>query len=452
LFELTEALLVAWWVRTFVGLSHVPVFRRGWPSVYAALADGRVDREALRRLQVQYAPLPVRGGYVVAALDSTPYPRPYAETSPDRTLVHVPAEGLVLPRGTAPVKAGWQYSVLALVPPEPSSFTYILDNLRIPSTQTPTETALAQLTALSAEFKVQHPAYTLLCVHDAGYATVPFVAGLAAMARAAKDNKAQHANAGTHEPALPLVQYLPVSCLVRAPANRVLYRAAPIPEKTQRGRPRKHGAPFQGKKPETHGTPDATWSGTDANGRGVTVRCWGGMHLQKVADLPITVVCVTREAARGTTRDPRDTWFWWIGDPLPTLPDLAGLYQPRFRIEHGLKLDKNDLIWLDPKLRYPERAQTWTDVVSVVHNQLTLSRDAVAAERFPWEDPARPLTPAQVRRGIPKIIAYVGTPAQPPRVRGKSPGRAAGTPVPKAARHKAIRKGTKRRRRSATAA
>src|SRR5208282_1094023 len=131
------------------------------------------------------------------------------------------------------------------------------------------------------------------------------------------------------------------------------------------GRPRRHGAPSQGKQPATHGTPDATWAGTDAAGKRITVRCWGGLHLKKVPDLPITVVCITREAAADTTRDPRDTWFWWIGDPLPPLPELAVLYAPRFRVEHGLRFDKQDLLWLDPKLRTPAQTEIWTAVVSV---------------------------------------------------------------------------------------
>ena len=449
LFELAEALLVGWWVQSCVGLSQVPAFRRQWPSVYATLRDGQVDRAALQRVQVQQAPLPVREGYVVVAVDSTPYPRPYAHTSPDRTLVHVPGDGLLLPRRAAPVKPGWQFSLVALVPGEASSFTYILDQQRIPSTETATEVALVQLAALSAEFQVQHPACKLLGLLDAGYATVPYVAGLAAWALAVQ---AQAADPLVAAPAPPLPQSLPLACLVRAPANRVLYRAAPVPTAPQRGRPRLHGAPFQGKKPETQGTPDASWSGVDAAGTGVTVRCWAGLHLRRVRELPITAVCLTREAAAGTTRDPRDTWFWWIGEPLPPLPDLAGLYQQRFRIEHGLRFDKQSLLWLDPKLRYPERTELWTVVVSAVHNQLTLARDLVAADRLPWEDQDRPLTPAQVRRGMPTIIAHLGTPAQPPQPRGYSPGRTAGNPVPKAERHRVIRKGTKRRRKAAAAA
>jgi hypothetical protein len=248
----------------------------------------------------------------------------------------------------------------------------------------------------------------------------------------------------------PLAACLPYACLVRAPANRVLYRAAPLAT-GKRGRPRRHGDRFQGKDPATHGTPDATWSGTVADGTARTVRCWTGLHLRAVPQLGITVVCLTRAGAAGTTRDPKDTWFWWIGDPLPPLADLATLYDRRFRIEHGIRYDKQQLLWLAPKLRTPERAQLWTDVVSAAHNAITLGRAVVAVERFPWEDADRPLTPQQVRRAMAGIIAQVGTPAQRARPRGKSPGRARGTVVPKAPRHRVIRKGTKRRPRPAAA-
>jgi DDE superfamily endonuclease len=451
LFELAEALLVACWVRSFVGLSQAPWFRRQWPSLYAALRDGQVDRAGLQRLFVQHAPLPETEGYLVVAVDSTPWPRPYARTSPDRTLVHVPGEGLVLPRGAAPVKPGWQCSMVAVVPAAASSWTYILDTQRIPSAQTPIQTALSQVAALHAELATQRPGLTLLCLLDAGYATTTWVAGLATLATTAATVRAPAADPARPEPVPARAQHVPIACLVRAPANRVLYRAAPPPT-GKKGRPRRHGDPFQGKKTQTHGTPDATWSGADAAGTGVTVRCWGDLHLRKVPEVALTAVCITRAAAANTTRDPTDTWFWWIGDPLPPLPVLALLYERRYRVEHGIRFQKQDLLWQAPKLRTPEQAQTWTDVVSAVHNTLYLARDLVAAERFPWEDTARPLTPRQVRRGMHKIIAHLGTPAQPPRPRGKSPGRTPGTPVRTAQRHRVIRKGTARPHKPAPAA
>ncbi len=44
LFEVCDALLTAPQPRAFIDLSQAPGFRRGWPSLYAALADGRIDR------------------------------------------------------------------------------------------------------------------------------------------------------------------------------------------------------------------------------------------------------------------------------------------------------------------------------------------------------------------------------------------------------------------------
>jgi hypothetical protein len=427
LFEVSEALLVAFWVRSFVGLSQAPPFTRRWPSVYAALRDGQVQRQSLRRLFVQHAPLPETDGYLVVAVDSTPWPRPYARTSADRTLVHVPGEGLVLARGAACVKPGWQFSVVAVVPAAASSWTYLLSNERIPSDQTPIQTALAQVAAVRDEITAHQPAVRLLCLLDAGYATATWVAGVAVLAAA--------------PPAAGPV--VPIACLVRAPANRVLYRAVPPPT-GRKGRPRLDGPRFQGKDATTHGTPDATWSGLDADGTAITVRCWHGLHLRQARDVALTAVCVSRAAAAGTTRDPTHTWFWWIGNPVPPLPDLARLYERRFRVEHGLRFDKQDLLWQAPHPRTPAQAQTWTDVVSAVHNALYLACDLVQAQRLPWEDPARPLTPRQARRGMQKIIAVLGTPALPPQPRGKSPGRAPGASVRKAARHRVIRKGTPR--------
>jgi hypothetical protein len=50
LFEVTAAVLTAPQPRSFVELSQAPGMQRRWPSCYAALADGRIERAALRRL------------------------------------------------------------------------------------------------------------------------------------------------------------------------------------------------------------------------------------------------------------------------------------------------------------------------------------------------------------------------------------------------------------------
>jgi hypothetical protein len=232
---------------------------------------------------------------------------------------------------------------------------------------------------------------------------------------------------------------LPTDQLIRARCDQVLYREAPPPT-GKRGAPRKDGARFKGSEPTTHGRPDADWSGSDAHDRPVQVRCWQGLHLRKARDVVITVVRIIRTSARGTKRDPRESWFWWLGGPLPPLAELAGLYPRRFGQEHGYRFDKQDLLWAAPRVRTPEQMERWTDLVAVVHNQLVLARPQVEGERRPWEARTRPTSPRQVRRAMGRIIAQLGTPARPPQRRGKAPGRMVGAVVKRATRYAVVRK------------
>jgi len=89
-------------------------------------------------------------------------------------------------------------------------------------------------------------------------------------------------------------------------------------------------------------------------------------HIRKARAVPITVVRVTRAAATGTNRDPRESWFWWLGGPLPPLAEVATCYPHRFGQEHGYRTDKQPLLWDAPHVRTPEQMQCWTDLVAMV--------------------------------------------------------------------------------------
>ncbi len=426
LFDLCDALATDPAARSFVELSQAPCFQRRWPSIYEALEDGQIERTALRALFQATAPRPAAGARTVLALDSSPIVRAYARTVPDRTLVHVPAAGQVLPPHVAPVRPGWAFSTLVVVPPTPSSWTHILDTQRIPSDQTALTVGAAQLAAVvptCTQEQEQEAAGTgqgarPLLLADGSYGTAGWVEATADLA---------------------------LDQLVRAASTRVLYRAAPPPT-GKAGAPRKDGDRFKGSDPSTHGVPDAQWTGPDARGQEVTVRCWGGLHRKECRAVPLTAVCLTRPTASGAKGDLRETWFWWLGGrPLPPLAEVACLYPRRFSIEHGYRFDKQDLLWTAPRLRTPEQMERWTDVVAAVHNEIGLARVQAQAHRLPWEDPRRPLSPRQVRRVLARIIAQEGTPAAPPRPRGKAPGRAHGAAVRRAPRHPVIRKGPARR-------
>jgi DDE superfamily endonuclease len=103
LFELGDALLCA--QTPLLSLPHLslePVCRRGWGSVYAALARGRIDPERLRDLLVRVLPA---ADPLVFAVDVTTWPRCDAECSPQRGYYDHPSRH----SAGQPIIAGWAY-------------------------------------------------------------------------------------------------------------------------------------------------------------------------------------------------------------------------------------------------------------------------------------------------------------------------------------------------------
>jgi hypothetical protein len=113
-------------------------------------------------------------------------------------------------------------------------------------------------------------------------------------------------------------QRLHLEALVRLKKNRKLYRPAPARVPGKRGAPRKDGNLFQGSKPQTWGAPDADWQGTDQRGNPIQVQARPHLHFQQAQEVELTVYRVLRLGAKGTRRDPRESWFIWIGaESLP---------------------------------------------------------------------------------------------------------------------------------------
>jgi len=413
--DLCDALATEVSARSLPELSTSPFFRRRWSSIYKGLSRGRIDRRALQAVFAQAAPRPAADARLVLALDASPLVRRQARTAADRTLVHVPN----MPDGAAPVLPGWQFSTLVVVPEAVSSWVHVLDNQRIPSSETAVRMGAAQVRAVLPLLLPVRP----LLLADGGYGTATWLQATADLA---------------------------VDQLLRVARNSVFYRSAP-PRTGRRGRPRKDGAPFKCKDPSTHGSPDDTWTGTDAQGLAVTLTVWGTLHFKACREIPLTVVRrVVHDPA--TPDAPQTLWCVWVGETLPALCDLAPLYPRRFAIEHGYRFDKQDLLWTRTRLRTPEQAQRWTDLVSSVHNLLGIARAEVGADLRPWEPAHRPATPRQVRRALGRILADLGSPVPAPQPRGKSPGRTLGARPAPAPRYPVIRKSPLKRQKRASAA
>ncbi len=399
LFNVCDALVSEPQARSLPELSLSAFFERRWPSVYEALQDGRINTDRLRKVFVQAliesrpADEPVWLG-----LDSSGMERLEADRSRDRGMIYVPN----MPHATKPVSVGWQFSTLMLLPEQPSSWVGVLEQRRIRTEQSAIGVGIDQLRAVLPLIK-----RPVIVLADRWYAVGRFVCAC---------------------------RELNCSALIRLKRNRKLYRAAPPRKPKQRGAPCKHGALFQGTRPETQGPADAEWEGSDEQGKRVVVSCWKHLHFREAPQVEVCVIRVQREAARETKRDPKISWFIWTGDQNVPLEQVRPWYRKRFSHEHGYRFLKQDLLWTQAHLRTPEQVERWSWIVACACNLLLLSKQLGLAVLRPWESTQRPVTPRQVRRVMPSILQQLGTPALPPKARGKSPGWRKGrqrTPAPR---------------------
>lgn len=128
LFELTDAVLCADGpVRTLVGLSLAPEHRRGHGGLYDAVNNGRIEVDRLRDA-LAGMPLPrAADGRLVLAVDVSPWLRPDGATCPDRSFCHVYGRG----KGEHRMIPGWPYSFVAALETGGTSWTALLDAVRL---------------------------------------------------------------------------------------------------------------------------------------------------------------------------------------------------------------------------------------------------------------------------------------------------------------------------------
>jgi len=238
---------------------------------------------------------------------------------------------------------------------------------------------------------------------------------------------------------------LPLNLLVRLRSNRVFSRA-PGPYQG-RGAPRKYGDVFRLADPVTHGAADASVALADPQCGRVQIDAWRDLRAKGAADAPVTIVRVQLERLPRRAKPPAPLWLAWIGGELPEdLGDLWRDYILRFTVEHGFRFLKQALGWTTVRPRNPAAADRWTWLLALALWQLWLARPLVADQRLPWERPlpASQLTPGRVRRAFAGLFAQLGTPARPPKPRGKAPGRRPGHAPGSRSRHPVARRRPKR--------
>ena len=170
LFELADAVLCADGpVKTLVGLSLAPEHQRGHGALYDAVNCGGVEIGRLRR-SLAGLPLPrAADGRLMLAVDVSSWLRPGAVTSPQRLFCHVHRRG----KSQAQMIPGWPYSVIAALEPGRTSWTAVLDAVRLGPDDDETEVTAAQvrevITRLIAAGHWHQGDPAILVIFDAGY-------------------------------------------------------------------------------------------------------------------------------------------------------------------------------------------------------------------------------------------------------------------------------------------
>lgn len=415
LFELCDATRTAGVVASPAHLSLEPSHRRGWGSLYAALAQGGIDTAALRRLLVDH---PLGAAPPIDAVDVSVWPRCDAEASPERGDYYHPSRH----SAGQPMVAGWAYPWVGPLGLSGDSWTAPADVQRVHPTEHANRVAVAPIQRLVDARPTSGGVPRF--VFDAGYAPLQ-------LAEEWGDVRA--------------------AILVRRRRGR-RFSAEPAPY-SGLGRPQRHGQKFVCDDPETWPAPTDERNEDDGQYGAVRVRAWAGLHGKPGQRarrpprahkpvVPGTLILVEVSRLPGRTRTPQVLWLWWHGPGAPDLAIVWRAYGRRFDLAHPCRFLKQTRGWTTPRCRHPEQADRWTWLLVAASTHLRRARPAVADARLPWQQPQEPgrLTPYRVRQALPRLLVGLGTPAIPPKPCGRSPGRPRGRRAGPAPRHPALKK------------
>lgn len=398
LFDLMDAVLVSRSVYSFAELSLSPVFRRQWPSLYESLQDGEPPR---LKLMEHYLDQIGPDYQMVLAGDHTAWSRLQAQTLRERTYEHQ-ANPM---SGAKPITLGHGYSTLAWIPETQGSWALPLLHERITSAETPIEKAAHQLRQVCQKLTVRP-----LSLWDAEYGCARF---------------------------LQTTGDIACDKLIRLRSNRVLY--APPPPYSGVGRPRKHGDQFKLNEPTTWWQADQQLEVEETKWGLLRLQLWHSLHLKQAAKQVLSLIRVERLVSP-VQSSLKPLWLIWVGLEQPSLTHVWQQYLRRFAIDHWYRFAKQRLHWTLPQLATPESSQHWSDLMPLLTWQLWLARSEVQDSPLPWQKPSPTLSPGRTANAFAAVLALIGTPAPPPKPRGKSPGWTPGQPRSRRIRYPTVKK------------
>jgi hypothetical protein len=430
LMELVDAMCSNPFAQSVVEYSLTPCFRRTHTALYKAIAECRWDERQLARLLAPYLLSPEQRSFWLLGVDVTPQPRLYARTLPDRGMVYH-ANPV---KGNNPVTVGHQYSSVALLPELEqglsSSWVVPLRTQRVHTDQDKELVGAAQIDALLQDPLL--PFHQELCVEvgDTSY------------------SKPAYLHANRHHTNLVTI--------ARARSNRIFHRQYVCSDASV-GHPRWYGDPFSLSDPTTWHRADERATTTFVSRRGkayrVEMQAWYNMlmrgkrkpELLPMHRYPFTLVRIVLYDQEGAQVFRHPLWLIVIGERRHELSvrDVYDAYRQRFDLEHFFRFGKQKLL-LD-RFQTPDAVheETWWQLGHIAYAQLWMARNVARSFPHPWERylptmQERRMSPTLVQRDFGRVIREIGTPAQPPKRRGNSPGRCKGAKLQPRLRHRVV--------------
>ena len=444
--ELLDALSSNQNASSVVELSLNPLFRRDYNSLYKGIHSFLPTRKkknyqkAVDRLFSVIAstiPQPTSRQFYLFGVDTTPKPRPYASTLPERSYIYQPNAV----KGNKPINIGHSYSVVSFLPEIESkknaSWAIPLSGQRVSIEEKDSAVAAFQLKKILNHSSAPWKDTLSVLVADSLYSQRGFI-----FEQLKQEN---------------------LVTVTRVRSNRVFYRQF-ISDDTQikkRGHPRWYGDRFDLKNEATWHQADEIIQTSFTTKRGrclkVTISGWKQMLMRGTKDYPMhrhpfTLLKIVISDERGKLIW-KPMWLIVIGQERNqlNLQECYEAYRQRYDMEHLFRFGKQKLLmnaYFTPDVSHEEN---WFQLTLLAYVQLWAARKIAVCLPRPWEsyltkNEPQKITPSLVQRDFYRIISQIGTPAISPKPRGFSLGRIKGEKKLPRQRYQVIKKQSQRKK------
>jgi DDE superfamily endonuclease len=448
--DLLDALAGNTGANSIAELSLSPLFPRSYNSIYKAIKasfntnsqeinnkkegeEGEEKPNNLIRVVSELIDQPQQRPFYLFATDTTPHPRPYARTLPERGYIYQPNTI----KGNKPINVGHCYSLLSILPEKETdshaAWSVPLSGERVSLAQSGTDVASQQIQSVMSDSSL--PWYEKLCVlvGDTAYSERSFLC-----------EQSQHKN---------------LVVIARVRSNRIFYQSPPISLSNKKpGCKKKYGKRFDLGDAETWHEPDETTQIQQTTRKGrllnITILAWNQMLMrgtkeEKMYRHPFTLIRVNVTDDTGNSVW-KPMWLIVIGDRRKEISPTVAYqsFRQRFDIEHMFRFGKQRLLMTEFQTPDIEHEENWIRLVMLSYVQLWAAKDLASHLPRPWERYLKPhndkvVTPSVVQRDFQTIISEIGKPGHSPQPRGNSTGRVAGDSQPKRSKQPVVKKQSK---------